>query len=453
MKFKTLGVAALLVLCAVAPALAGSVYVPAATDRVVDGVRYQTQVWVTNHDEDLRQFTSYFIPTESDGTERPENWGDASAIPAGGTMLLGSVAGSGETGMLEISGAPHIVVTARMVATKDGVTGLGAAIPVISSKNLFAADTVAHNQGWVRSGDLRSDFGLVNLGSEETTCSIRVLRNSGSQIQNTAVITVPPLTQRQFNDALAILGVQAISAVRSETSCDQPFYSYLRTYERTTGDVTLSLPTHTIGESTLNPPGTEQPAPGCSAGAAYCFQQPGVFFAPTRSEPVKFIDAHAPAGFYSRLRVAYDILHGGWYPQRPHGAHNLLWIARNRRHFDLFGYVNIFGPGRSEIIWRHGIAQAHEAKAKISAPAVMMPGQLYRLEYIYDTNARTIDLVITNSQGQAVVDLNDRPNTQTVRVDAGDPYSLGLGFYEGENPNEVPTYGWQYRNLVIEFFD
>jgi hypothetical protein len=157
-------------------------------------------------------------------------------------MLLGTIADSGETGVLEISGSEHIVVGARMVPTVDGVTGLGASMPVVGSENLFAADATAHLQGWIRSGELVSDLGIVNLGSAAATCSIGVFRSDGTQIQSTAVITVRALGLRLFDDALAILGEQAIAAVRSETSCDQPFYAYLRTYDRTSGELFFTLP-------------------------------------------------------------------------------------------------------------------------------------------------------------------------------------------------------------------
>jgi hypothetical protein len=454
MKFKTLGVAALLVLCSVSPALAGSVYVPAATDHVVEGVRYQTQVWVTNNDEDLRQFTSYFIPTESDGTERPENWGDTSAIPAGGTMLLGSVAGSGETGMLEISGAPLIVVTARMVATKDGVTGLGAAIPVISSKNLFAADTVAHNQGWVRSGDLRSDFGLVNLGPEEATCSISVFRSDGSQIQNTAVITVPPLTQRQFDDALAILGVQAISAVRSETSCDQPFYSYLRTYERITGDVFLTLPTHTIGESTLNPPGTQTPPPqsACTTPGVLCYSKPGTFFVPTVANDYRRETWNVPAGDYTKLRMRVDIVHGGWTAPSS-GLHLAFWLARDGRHRNLYGFAGFKGPGSNSLLFRHGIDLEAGAKPKFTRNFQAIPGQTYKIDFVYNTSPRTLSMKLMDANGNVIHEIVDRPNVNTIHLAQGEPITADFSNVRGANPIEPPSYGWQYRNLLMELFE
>ncbi len=454
MKHKILGTAALLLIGPVASALAGSVYVPLATDHTVEGVRYRTQIWATNSDATLRQFTSYFIPTESDGTDRPENWGASTAVEAGATMLLAGVAGSGEAGMLEISGAPHIVVSARLVPTVDGVTGLGAAMPVVGSSNLFAAGATAHLQGWIRSGELVSDFGVVNLGAAGASCTIDVFRSDGTQIQGTAVIAVPPLGHRQFDDALQILGEQAIAAVRSAMSCDQPFYVYLRTYDRTTGELFFTLPSLKLADSTLEPPGAEPPPPeGCSIGAAYCFQQAGVVFVPTRREPVGFIDIPVPNGTYRRVRATLSFRHGGWYGPAPYAKHNVFWLVGEGGHFDLLGYVNLQGPNRNRMVWTHGIGRRADQKARLGTGAHLTPGQLYHLFYDYDAAGGVIHLRLTDAQGNEVFDISDEPNVSSVRVVQGRPYMVAFGNYEGHNPNEVPSFGWEHRDLVVEFFD
>jgi len=456
MKCKTLGVAALLVLCPVASALAGSVYVPLAADHVVEGVRYQTQVWATNTDGDLRQFTSYFIPGETDGTDRPENWGTSIAVQPGNTMLLGSIAGSGQVGMLEISGAPNIAITARMVATKDGVTGLGTAMPVISSKNQFAADAVAHLQGWVRSGDLRSDFGLVNLGAEDSTCSIKVFRNDGSQIQGTAVITVPPLGQRHFDDALNILGVLAISAVRSETTCDQPFYPYLRTYDRTTGDVFLILPSHAIGESSLQPPGTQtDPEPSACANGqpgVHCITRDGTFFVPRVADDYRRVDFNVPSGSYSRMHMRFEIVHGGWTAPSS-GLHLVFWLARDGRHRNLYGFAGFKGPNANSLLFRHGIDMLAGDKPKFTRNFAAQPGQTYVIDYLYDPVGRILDLKIFDGNGNLLQQITDRPNVNRIHIDPGENITADFSNVRGANPSEPPSYGWQYRNLLIELFE
>jgi hypothetical protein len=459
MKYKALGGAALLLCGLVAPALAGSVYVPLATDQVIDGVRYQTQIWVTNTDTGLRQFTSYLIESETDGTDRPENWGASTAIQAGDTMLLASVVGSGEQGMLEISGAPQIVVTARMVGTSNGVAGLGTAMPVVSSKSVFAANAVAHLAGWVRSADLRSDFGILNLGHERASCSIKVFRNDGSQILGTAVVTMQPLGHRQFDDALNLLGQPAISAARSETSCDQPFYIYLRTYDRTAGDVFFTLPSHTLGESTLATPDEEPPpgpgpgpSPSCSAGAL-CYSKPGTFFVPTVSADYRRETFEVPPGNYSKLHMSLEVVPTGWHPPT-NGLNLVFWLARDGRHRNLYGFAGFKGPGSGQLLFRHGIGMEAGLKPKLTRNFLPTLGATYKIDFVYNTGNRTLTLKIMDAAGNVLHELTDRTNVNVIELLPGEAnITADFSHRLGLNPVEPPSYGWQYRNLLIELFD
>jgi hypothetical protein len=450
LKHKILGGAALLLFGPVASAIAGSVYVPLATDHTIEGVRYRTQVWATNTDTTLRQFTTYFIPSDTDGTDRPENWGASTAVAPGTMMLLGTVAGSGETGMLEISGAPHVVVTARMVPTLDGVTGLGAAMPVVGSQNLFAADATAHLQGWIRSGDLRSDLGVVNLGAAAASCAVDVFRSDGTQIQSTAVVSVPPLGHRQFDDALAILGEQAIAAVRSETTCDQPFYVYLRSYDRTTGDLHFTLPSVKLADSTLNAPGVEPPPPPppvqCGAGS-HCFEYLTTPYIPTNAAQNHKFFIDVPSGSYDLLKMQMDVFHGGWQ-NPPDGLHNIFWFVKDR-NFNMYGYVNLRGPGRNEIMLRHGLGTTASQKAKILRPFNAVPGETYHFDYTFDTLADRITLVVSH-RGEEVMTITDRPNVNRIHIEPGERLAIALSFIAGLNPNEPPTFGWRYSNLRVQ---
>lgn len=456
MKHKVLGLAALLLCWPVAAALAGSVYVPLATDHTIDGVRYQTQVWVTNRDTGVRQYTTYFILGESDGTDRPENWGSTNGIAAGGTLLLNTVAGSGQTGLLEVSGAPHIVVNARMVATKNGVTGLGAAMPVISSDNTFGADTTAHLQGWIRSPDLRTDYGIVNLGHQDSNCSISVFRNDGTQVRSTAIVNMPPLAQRQFDDALTILGELAISAVRSETTCDQPFYTYLRTYNRTTGEVFFTLPSKSLADSTLGLPGeANNPNPqGCGPQAAgyFCYSRPGTFFTPTGANDYRRENFDVPAGSYSRMHMRLEVVHGGWTAPTG-GLHLVFWLAKAGRHFNLYGFAGFKGPNTNSLLFRHGIGIPAGDKPKFTRQFQAIPGQTYIIDYVYDPVARILELKVMDRDENVLQHITDRPNVNQIHIEVGENITADFSNVLGANPAEPPSYGWQYRNLLIELID
>lgn len=447
MRKKVLGVAALLLCSIPAIVFAGSVYVPLAVDETIDGVRYRTQVWVTNDDTAEDQVTTYFIPTDTDGTDRPGEWGTQTSVLPGTSKLLSSVAPAGTTGILEISGSPEMVVTAQMVATVDGEEPLGTPLRVISSQNAFVPGSVSHLQGWIRSPDLRSDYGIVNLGHQPASCSIKVVRRGGLQILSTAVVTVQALSQRHFGDALDILGEPAIAAVRSETSCDQPFSTYLRTYDRATGELFFVQPSAKLADSTFVPPGTQPPPPECPAGAT-CYDFLSTPFQPTPGAPTRGIDMNLPSGQYSRINLEMDVFHGGW--QNPSsGLHNIIWFAKDRNR-NLYGYINFLGPNKNEVMLRHGIGVPQGQKAKILRALVAQPGTTYHFDYVYDTAAQRIELIVSQG-GQELVRIVDTPNVNNINVSPGERFRAGLGFEPGANPNEPPTYGWRYSNLRVQF--
>ena len=64
-----------------------------------------------------------------------------------------------------------------------------------------------------------------------------------------------PLTQVQFDDALAVLGLTNVTeGARSEVSCDQNFWSYLTTRNNQTGEVEFIEASTRVGGSTLVEP-------------------------------------------------------------------------------------------------------------------------------------------------------------------------------------------------------
>lgn len=447
--------ALLLCLGLAAPAFAGSVYVPLAADQTENGVRYQTQVWVTNEGATERRFDAYFVPTGTDGTERGGAVGQTTTVPPNTTIQLSTVVGAGEAGMLEISGAPQIVVNARMVATVNGVASLGTPMPVVSSENMFEADGMAHLQGWMRSSALRSDFGIVNLGHEPATCSIAVFRSNGSQIQSTAVISMPALGHRQFDDALGLLGVQSISAVRSTASCDQPFYVYLRTYNVNTGELFMTLPSEKLESSILTVPGEGPPpgpGPGTCGQGAECLTRSGVFFSPKPGDDYRRVTMNLPPGSYSRIRFRLDIFVSGW-TNPSSGLHLAWWLANSGRHFNLYGFSGWKGPNRNAVLFRHGIGIEASQKPKFEQNFVFHPGRTYKVDYDYNPAARYLSYKILDQSGNLLHEINHVPNVNRVHIEPGETITADFSNKLGVNPIEPPSYGWKYQNLIIEVFE
>ena len=48
--------------------------------------------------------------------------------------------------------------------------------------------------------------------------------------------------------------------------------------------------------------------------------------------------------------------------------------------------------------------------------------------------------------------LEGTPNVAKVTLKSGDRFLLDMGFPEGAIPDEVPTFGWTYSDVVVEAY-
>lgn len=219
---------ALAVLAPLTPALAGTVYVPLAAHEKVGSVTYRTGIWVSNPSGVARRFSTAFVASETDGTRRTVS--GAATVQPRGTMLLVNVAPAGAQGMLEIDGAPQLVVRARL----DAVSATGRVlsstpVPVVGSDRWIPAGSTAHLQGLgVPAAGGVAGFGLVNLSAKQAQCDVAAFRPNGSRIGGAFEIKTPPASHRQLQQALAARGAAAAALVdaRVEVTCNRPFYAY-----------------------------------------------------------------------------------------------------------------------------------------------------------------------------------------------------------------------------------
>jgi hypothetical protein len=444
-----------LTLATASVAHAGSVYVPLAKDVTVDGIRYQTQIWVSNKGEVARRFSTFFIPTDTNGTQRTAGaeTGPSITVPGSTTFQLTGIAPTATNGMLEVSGAPQVLVQAKLVPFVNGVERLGAAIPVVSSDNLLLAGTQSHLQNLERSTTRQTDFVLVNLAQDAASCSVAPFRADGSAIGNAAVVSMLPLSHKQFTDVLGALGETQASAARLVITCDRNYFTYALSFNKTTGDATVQGPSEDL-DSGLIRPGEDDGGNGepneCSAGVAFCKQELGVFHEPSRGNLVRRLVYTPPPGSYSKLRLRLKVFHGGW--QSPSsGLHSVFWLVRNR-NFDMYGYSNWKGPGQNTVLFRHGFNQTATQKAKIETGVQVNPGETYSIDFVFDPVNRILEQKIFNAAGAQIHQLSDRPNVNRVNIEPGDTIVLDFGF-TGDNPNEPPTRGWRYSDLTLEVFN
>ncbi len=215
----------LVFLAPLAPALAGTVYVPLATQQTVGGVVYKTGVWVSNPSDAPRRFTTAFIPSDTNGTGRAAS-GSATVQPRG-SMLLTNIAPAGAHGMLKIDGAPQLVVRARLDAVAAGRIVSSTPVPVISAENWVPARGIAHLQGLgAPAAGGAAGFGLVNLAAKTAECTAAAFRPNGGAIGRAVKLTAKPVSHRQLQEVLAGQGAAALADARLEVTCNQPFYAY-----------------------------------------------------------------------------------------------------------------------------------------------------------------------------------------------------------------------------------
>lgn len=439
--------AAFLLALAAVPVFAGTVYVPLTANAAVDGITYTMEILVSNQGNEDRRFTTYFIPEASDGTNRPDGAGQEVLVPGGQTIVLTDVAPLDEIGLLEISGAPQISVTARLVPRVNATRKVGGIIPVISSDNVIAADETVQIQGLDRVPSRFSNFGLVNLGHDTASCQVNLFGPGGGSVIPTALLSLRPLTQLNFPDVLGIVGIDQAGSVRAEVTCDQPYYAYNASVGASGEELAINGPSKSLS-STFITPGEGPPPAACDPGNL-CFEVPGLVHAPTAGNRVGRIEMPIPAGTYKRLRAQIDVFISDWSATRPAGTHNIFWLALDKNK-NLYGYVNVKGPqANNHIFIRHGIGQPQGQKPRIDSNVFLPTGGTYHFDYIYDTQQRVIELTVTNQNGQVLRVMNGSPDVNNINVGSGSKFLMDLGF-SGANPNEPPTFGWRYENMLVE---
>jgi hypothetical protein len=427
-----------------APIEAGVVYVPVEAKSSGD----QTRVWVSNTGNDPASFESTFIPLFTDGTAR-DSWPEpvVRSLPPGGTVMI-AAAPEGAQGMLELVLHPAMRAEARLVkAGQPAQSAVGAAVPVISSTNSASAGDL-HLQGWQRAsgGAVTTDFSLVNLGHEATTCFMVPFAASGAALE---VFELPfrPLSISHFGDVLGFLGIDDIAHVRLRVTCDQPFYVYARVAGA--GGTQFITPS-AGGDSLLTRPGsTAPPPPGCGEGVL-CFSRPGVFYAPTPSESVRRETFPVPPGSYSKLHFRVEVVHGGWRSPTS-GLHSLFWLAING-HFRLIGFSGFHGPNKNDLLFRHGMNLLAGDKAKFVPSFNAVPGETYVCDFLFDPAGRHLQYTVSDLAGNVLLSITDRPNVNRIHIEQGDVLMADFSTRAGQNPIEPPTYGWQYKNLTLEVY-
>jgi hypothetical protein len=419
---------------------AGTVYIPVPGTGTVGSSNYQVQVAVANTGSQTVNLNQVLLPTGTDGTQRPTPPGTVQ-IQAGRTSVLQP--GASFEGLLELSGDSTVSYSARLAGSGPG--RMGVYLPVITSADLIAGGQTTALQGLLSGSGRASSLTLINLASSASQCTAALSQADGTVIGSPATFSLKPLSHLEIPD---VFSGGSASEVRAAVSCTQSFFTFALLSDAGTGEVTYVGPAGS-GTSTLTVPG--QPA-ACPAGAT-CFDAKGIVHQPTPADPVHRVTFPAPAGVAKRLRMSLDVTIGPWYPADPEGKHLIYWFVINR-NFDMAGMLYFRGPTASTALVRYGINLIHPQKLKIVKPFQGVVGHTYHCDNDFDMGNGVYTVTVTDtSTGEVAALLKGVPNVTSYTLKASDNFLIDMGFPEGVNPDEVPSFGWTYANVHLEVYE
>lgn len=454
-----------LLLVAAAPLAAGTVYLPVLNlDQPADGI-YKTRVWLTNYGSSPATVKLLYLDGVGDGTSQRGN-PETRVVPPGVTLVLFD---SGGPGMLEVEAPEGVAINAELRNTLlPGPREAFGSVPVVGSEELTEAGDTMVLQGLRRSKlGVRSHLALMNLGHQPASCSASLHAVNGDELVGAPQLRLPPLSHALFEDVVELTSVPQIGDVHARITCDQPAYAYVAVQERPTGEVTFLRPSPT-GASTLVPPGGEPPPPPPQAGS-FVFNRSGTFHVAKRGNALKYFNIPAPKNrAFRRIVLDMDFTHGGWNQKTPEGNHSLFWLHRGACCWpqwaeNIVGFVNLFGPQKNFVKAVHNLDYQgkgpHDTTENFSRGFKAAPGQTYHLRYDYDAAGGRIRLKISQ-RGKVVKEATAAATASRIRSGNSGVFMAYFGHEEPKGEclvkacgPEVPSYGWKYSNLRVEFIE
>lgn len=428
----------LALLAPLAPLVAGDVYVPLAANKALGASTYRTLLILTNVNETggaSADLTVTFFAAGTDGTTgQPSPY----SLPPGATLRLYNAVPAGTRGMFEISGAPEVVVSARIEAlAASGNVLASAQVPVFSAANAVRPGQSARLLGLEQSAaGAASELGLLNLSGQPAQCTVDAFRANGNRIAPTAQLSLLPRSNRDFASALASLGQTEIKDVRFDVSCNQVFGTYALVY-RPGGPETVILGPAASLEKDLVP----------VSDGSVTFSLPGQF---SNGNDFAAYDLPLQDGVqYGHARIELDLYIDQWRPTHPLNPNfknvaSFRRSARSRSERLLYWGLILKGSGD----FRSILDMGQEETIK-SGKGPWKPRSTYHLVFDFDAEARRIVFEVYQG-GQRVqrlegpvvfTDIFNLPDKK-VRVDFSSD-GIGDGAY-------FPTFGWRYSNLVVK---
>lgn len=459
----------------VAPAWAGTVYVPILTFDDPGGATYRTRIWLTNAGDGPAEVHALFLAHAANGTEN-RSQPQSTTVAPGATVVLFSTLG---TGLLELQAPATVAVGAELRATSlIGPQEVFGSVPVVGSAQAAKAGETVFLQGMRRTtSGVEAHLGLMNLGHRQASCDLQVVAADGRSLADVPGMPVPALSQVFFEDALGILRQSQIGDVHARISCNRPFFAFLALMERATGEVVFVHPSATgastfqpPGKSPSEPPGDPPPDPGeppeepsepppSGGGQGTVFSVTGTFHTPTPKNPTKIFNFDVPKNrVYSKVILDLDVTFGNWSAE-PSKMHSLFWLHRGgccwpKWSENIVGYANVHGPRSNQVRIEHAldhfIGPPSWHTPKFNGGYVFETGKTYHFRYEYDAGGGQIRLAVSVG-GNVVKEISTAATTSEIHPPASGKFMAYFGHeHGGAHGPEQPTYGWKYSNLRVE---
>jgi len=294
-------------------------------------------------------------------------------------------------------------------------------------------------EGLVSGGPRTAGLALANLGGSAAQCSVNLETADGKALGEVAV-ALAPRSNRYLGDVLAGLNV---AGAQAKVSCDQPFYAFAVIPDRETGGVAVVDPIALVEADGVTP---------CATGSrVVCFDAKGIVHQPTPAVPVKRVAFAVPPNTYGRVKMSLDVTVGPWYKGDPDAKHLIYWFVLNK-NFDMLGMLYFRGPDAYTALSRYGIGLTHPQKIKLVKPFKAVQGHTYRCENDLDMVAGVINITVTDTATGEQVKLRGKANVSQLTTKANDRFLIDMAFPENKTPDEVPAYGWTYKDIHVEAY-
>ncbi|HEX2254904.1 MAG TPA: hypothetical protein VHQ65_16690 [Thermoanaerobaculia bacterium] len=460
---RRIALCALAVLFVAAPAFAGTLYVPLAVDRQMDGEHQRTLVWVTNPTGQLRSFSARFIPTDTPGNQAGTTTNHN--VPPWGTIVISPAPGNG-LGIAEITAPDQLVFVGELNSFDNGQLVDSTEVPLVGSQNLVPANAMAHLQALERETvGTRTNLGIVNFGVAPASCTVRGFRPGGAPLADTATVTVKGLGHVEFPDAFGILGVPAIDGARFEVRCDRPFFPYGAIYGEFPDFVKFVRPS-TTGQSNLvppdnrppndpppnnpppnnpppsdPPPNNPPPTDGGGATSGELMRRDGAFFHADRNNGAAQINLPIARGQnYNSLTIDFDMASARFPTNLYTGTVALLRPVRGGTYF---AHTIRGDRGKSILDMGIGAAMVHRGENN-----VWQPNSTHHVRVHYDFRARRITWELFRN-GQVVERIVGGMNNRNPLRHGGEGIQLVFGLSKVYDGAFYPPWGFRFSNLVV----